>query len=226
MAVRFITKDGRKIPIKIVSGEIRSSPRMIKKEKRQEHDRTVRLKEFKKQELFHEIEKENVHESVAHIMRVFPEALVNIKRVGSEMGSSRSDPTYDIEVRGGMLVGDFENLNRHGINVSSFHATKEGNIKFNVDIPKHLRQSSPKKINKVEFGMKNIGLPHIKKGIMEISSGNINETEQEKLRMLFDAGLPKGKSLTKKQRDRIAEIDRMADPHEIGLASSPFGSRI
>lgn len=224
MSVRFITKDGRKIPIKIATGEIHDSPRMIKKAKRLEHHKAKQLKDFKRKQLINQHQKENVHESVAHIMRMFPEGIAKVEKIEKEMDSNREDNRFRIEVKGGMIVGDFKNLKKHGVDVGSFNATKEGNVSFEVDFPENLVTSSPKKEKKVEFGMKNLGLPHIKKGIMEISSGNVNETEQEMLRMQFDAKA-EGKELTTKQKKRIAEIERMADPHEIGNAPSPFGDK-
>lgn len=179
---------------------------------------------LRKERILSEIEKENVTESIADIVRIFPEGIVKIKSEGKGEFSIHGDnPRYEVELLGGIFTGDIENLKKQGIDITSVHGTKDGNIKFNVQIPKKFRISSPKKEKKIEFGMKNIGLPHIKKGMMEISSGNINETEQEMLRMQFEAkrtGIP----LTKKQKERIAEIERMADPHEIGLTPSPFRS--
>lgn len=176
---------------------------------------------LRKERILRENEKQNVHESIAHIMRIFPEGVVKLENEGRDDFARNGDnPKYKVELLGGILTGDIENLKRQGIHISSLHGTKNGNISFTVEIPKKFRISSPKKENKVAFGMRNIGQKPIKQAYHEISSGNINETEQEKLGMLWG-----GKKLTSRQKKRIDEIDRMADPHEIGLASSPFRER-
>lgn len=176
---------------------------------------------LRKERILKENEKQNVLESFAHILRVFPEGIGKVERVEREMDSRSDSIRYKIELVGGVFTGDFDRLRKQGIDVMDIHATKKGTIAFEVDIPKNLRQSSPKKEKKIEFAMKNIELPHIKKGIMEITSGNTNVEEQEMLMMQFESKRT-GTPLTKKQKDRIAEIERMADPHEIGLAESPF----
>jgi len=231
MVVKFITKDGRKIPIKIVTGEIHSSPRMIKKEKQLQHHRAKSLKDFKKKQLIQENEKENVEESIAHIVRIFPEGIVSIKNEGKpEFSRDEANPVYRVEMDGGIFTGDIENLKKKGIDITSIHGTKDGNIEFTVEIPKNLRQTSPKKENKIEFAMKNLDQPHMKQGMREIASSNIDETEQELLKnyKTFDTKsgrLVTKKGLTDKQLKRMNEIERMANPHQIGNAPSPREDR-
>lgn len=208
--------------IKMMDIDLRPSSRMLKKERELEYNKSKELKNFKKNQLVADIEKENVAESIAYIVRIFPEGIVNIKNEGKgDFSRHGDDPTYRVEMLGGILTGDIQNLKDNGIDISSIHGTKNGNIAFDVKIPKDFRVSSPKKENKVAFGMRNLGEKPIKQGLRNISSGNIDEDEQEMLQMMFESertGIP----LTDKQQRRIAEIERMADPHEIGNAPSPF----
>jgi len=168
---------------------------------------------------------ENVHESISSITRMFPEGS-KVKSLGKEMSDHGGNypEKYEVQLKGGALVGnggDFDRLQKAGIDVGSIQA-RDGNIVFEAEIPKHLARSSPLKINKVAFGMRNLGLPHIKQGYHTISSGNSNETEQEKLKLIS-----KYKKLGVDNKDmhympKIAEIDRMANPHTVKLTPSPF----